>query len=110
MLYFQPLHMEYENGPLRGYKVQYKAPLQPRQETASTLPNSTHLVIDNLLPWRLYAIQVAAYNDAGTGPYSKIVQVRTLPEGEPLYPVITLKLHQFTLIMMMMVMMMIIYT
>lgn len=42
----------------------------------------TSKTIPDLITWRRYEIQVAAWNGAGTGPYSESVRVRTNEGGK----------------------------
>ena len=76
----QAIPVEQENGPLRGYKVLYKASDSSEEaaEILATLETSS-TNITNLHPWTFYDIWVVAYNDIGNSDRSPKRSVRTLP-------------------------------
>lgn len=47
------------------------------------LPSAKNVLIDQLISWRDYEIQVAAFNDLGAGVYSKSIEVAPL-ESAPM--------------------------
>ena len=60
------------NGDITGYSVQYGS------ETMSvSVGNVTEATISDLTPSTTYNIQVAAVNDADTGPFSNIISIIT---------------------------------
>jgi hypothetical protein len=50
------------------------------------LPSAKNVLIDQLISWRDYEIQVAAFNDLGAGVYSKSIEVAPL-ESAPMQAV-----------------------
>ncbi|XP_041473856.1 protein sidekick-2-like [Lytechinus variegatus] len=75
------------NGPLLGYIVQWR---MEGYNTAFQFHNITNYrqtsyEIVGLITWKIYEIQVAAYNGAGVGAYSNAIDVRT-NEGVPTAP------------------------
>ncbi|KAI1304647.1 Protein sidekick [Halotydeus destructor] len=76
---------EGHNGLLLGYIIRYK--LAGYTETPWNYRNVTNAgqlsyLLDDLIVWRNYEIQLAAYNVIGVGAYSPSIQVRT-KEGSP---------------------------
>lgn len=59
-----------------------------------TSPDQTSLLLEDLIIWTNYEIEVAAYNGAGRGTYSHKVTEWTLQGGERLY--LALKHFLFT--------------
>ena len=79
---FKAIPAEQENGPLRGYRVLYKA--SDSNQDNIELPvrlDKTSANITNLNPWTFYDIWVVAYNDIGNSERSPKHSVRTLPAG-----------------------------
>lgn len=73
------------NGHLLGYIVRYK--LAGYTETPwyyrnVTNPSQLSFLLDDLIVWRNYEVQVGAYNEIGAGAYSPSIQIRTR-EGQP---------------------------
>ncbi|RWS11549.1 sidekick-like protein [Dinothrombium tinctorium] len=73
------------NGHLLGYIVRYK--LAGYSETPwfgknITNPAQLSFILDDLIVWQNYEIQVGAYNEMGIGSYSPSIYVRT-KEGKP---------------------------
>ena len=63
----------HRNGDITGYIVRYGS------ETQSVLGGSvTETTISDLTPSTTYNIQVAAVNDADTGPFSNSISIMTL--------------------------------
>ena len=63
----------HHNGDITGYSVQYGS------QTQSLSGGSvTETTISNLTPSTTYNIEVAAVNDAGTGPFSNSISIMTL--------------------------------
>ena len=62
-----------QNGDITGYIVRYGT------QTQSVSGGSvTETTISNLTPSTTYNIEVAAVNDADTGPFSSIISIMTL--------------------------------
>ena len=78
------------NGQLRGYIVRFK--LAGYHDTVlpwfyNNITNAGQLtfILDDLIVWKNYEIQVAAYNEVGVGSYSTSIYIRT-KEGKPAAP------------------------
>ncbi|XP_006825525.1 neuronal cell adhesion molecule, partial [Saccoglossus kowalevskii] len=75
-------------GNLRGYKVRYSSESltvqrQKREvETIVKVYDQSPAIMDDVTPYSRYTIDVAAFNNAGDGPYSAPVNAET-PEGVP---------------------------
>ena len=86
MIQWQPPPPESHNGQLMGYMVRYK--LAGYAEHTSwyqlnvTNPAQLSYLLDDLIVWQNYQIQIAAYNEMGVGQYSQAIYVRT-KEGPP---------------------------
>ena len=68
-----------QNGPIAGYSLRYS--------NGTSIANATgegmrQYVLTGLTPYTRYSIQVAAVNDGGTGPYSELLSMMTLQDGE----------------------------
>lgn len=73
------------NGQLGGYIVRFK--LAGYHEIPWFYRNITNAgqltyILDDLIVWKNYEIQVAAYNEVGVGAYSPSIYIRT-KEGKP---------------------------
>lgn len=83
---WSPPPADSQNGLIKGYKIRHKLAgyASDTEWYTSELPEAAHLnfVLDDLITWQNYEIQVAAENDKGVGPYSASIQVRT-KEGRP---------------------------
>lgn len=77
---------ESHNGQLIGYIVRYKlagyAEHTPWYTHNVTNPAQMSCLLEDLIVWQNYQIQVAAYNEMGVGVYSPSIFVRT-KEGRP---------------------------
>lgn len=77
---------ESHNGQLMGYMVRYKlagyAEHTPWYTYNVTNPAQMSCLLEDLIVWQNYQIQVAAYNEMGVGAYSPSIYVRT-KEGKP---------------------------
>jgi hypothetical protein len=75
-----------QNGAIKAYKIRHKLAGYASETDWYTndVPEAAHLnfVLDDLITWQNYEIQVAAENDKGVGPYSSSIFVRT-KEGKP---------------------------
>lgn len=85
---------ESHNGQLVGYMVRYKlagyAEHTPWYTYNVTNPAQMSCLLEDLIVWQNYQIQVAAYNEMGVGVYSSSIYVRT-KEGKPASQVRNLK-------------------
>lgn len=77
----------HRNGILKGYKIQYQAarPDAPLQHKTIDDNTTKHVTLNDLKPFTLYNLAVAAYTTAGDGVYSPVVKVQTLEDtpGKP---------------------------
>lgn len=82
---WQPPDLEDRNGELRGYVIRYR--LASYQQSPFSTRNITmeaqrSYAIEDLITWREYEIQIAAFNDKGVGTYSQGIKVRTKEGGK----------------------------
>ncbi|XP_029383444.1 protein sidekick-2 isoform X2 [Echeneis naucrates] len=84
MIQWQPPPESHQNGILRGYTVRYRLTGLPvdYQIKNITSPDVTNLLLEDLIIWTNYEIEVAAYNGAGLGTFSHKVTEWTL-QGVP---------------------------
>ncbi|KPM09144.1 sidekick-like protein, partial [Sarcoptes scabiei] len=91
---WQPPPTESHNGQLSGYIVRYKLAGYAEHTPWYTynVTNSAQMscLLEDLIVWQNYQIQVAAYNEMGIGAYSSSIFVRT-KEGPPASPVRSLE-------------------
>ncbi|KAM9843028.1 protein sidekick-2 [Aulostomus maculatus] len=87
MIQWQPPPESHQNGPLQGYIIRYCLSGLPVdcQLKNITNPDQTSLLLEDLIIWTNYEIEVAAYNGAGRGTYSHKVTEWTL-QGVPTVP------------------------
>ncbi|KAM6967196.1 protein sidekick-2 isoform 2-T2 [Tautogolabrus adspersus] len=87
MIQWQPPLESHQNGPLQGYIIRYCLSGLPVdcQMKNITNPDQTSLLLEELIIWTNYEIEVAAYNGAGRGTYSHKVTEWTL-QGVPTVP------------------------
>uniref|UniRef100_A0A3B3TET8 Sidekick cell adhesion molecule 2 n=1 Tax=Paramormyrops kingsleyae TaxID=1676925 RepID=A0A3B3TET8_9TELE len=87
MIQWQPPPESHQNGILRGYIIRYCLAGLPvgYQFKNITNPDVTNLLLEDLIIWTNYEIEVAAYNGAGLGTYSHKVTEWTL-QGVPTVP------------------------
>uniref|UniRef100_A0A8C7ZCM2 Sidekick cell adhesion molecule 2b n=1 Tax=Oryzias sinensis TaxID=183150 RepID=A0A8C7ZCM2_9TELE len=84
MIQWQPPQESHQNGILRGYIVRYRLtglPVDYQIKNISS-PDVTTLLLEDLIIWTNYEIEVAAYNGAGLGVFSHKVTEWTL-QGVP---------------------------
>uniref|UniRef100_A0A8C2JCE6 Sidekick cell adhesion molecule 2b n=1 Tax=Cyprinus carpio TaxID=7962 RepID=A0A8C2JCE6_CYPCA len=84
MIQWQPPPESHQNGILRGYIIRYRLtglPVDIQYKNISN-PDVTNLLLEDLIIWTNYEIEVAAYNGAGLGVYSHKVTEWTL-QGVP---------------------------
>uniref|UniRef100_H3CYJ4 Sidekick cell adhesion molecule 2 n=1 Tax=Tetraodon nigroviridis TaxID=99883 RepID=H3CYJ4_TETNG len=87
MIQWQPPPESHQNGPLQGYIIRYCLSGLPVdcQMKNITNPDQNSLLLEDLIIWTNYEIEVAAYNGAGRGTYSHKVTEWTL-QGVPTVP------------------------
>ena len=67
------------NGVITGYIVRVTG--QDSDEMIEFTTNETHVLVDNLHPFYSYAFTVAAFTEAGLGPYSSVTYFQMLTAG-----------------------------
>uniref|UniRef100_A0A2R8ME77 Sidekick cell adhesion molecule 1 n=1 Tax=Callithrix jacchus TaxID=9483 RepID=A0A2R8ME77_CALJA len=87
MVQWQPPPETEHNGVLRGYILRYRLAGLPGeyQQRNITSPEVNYCLVMDLIIWTQYEIQVAAYNGAGLGVFSRAVTEYTL-QGVPTAP------------------------
>lgn len=86
---WQPVPEEHRNGQILGYILRYK--LNGYKDIAWTSRNITNeaqrsYLLQDLITWKDYLIQVAAYNNMGVGVFSEGIRIKTkesVPEEAP---------------------------
>nr|XP_053782234.1 protein sidekick-1 isoform X3 [Desmodus rotundus] len=87
MVQWQPPPETEHNGVLRGYILRYRLAGLPgeHQQRNISSPEANYCLVTELIIWTQYEIQVAAYNGAGLGVFSRAVTEYTL-QGVPTAP------------------------
>ncbi|XP_070270398.1 LOW QUALITY PROTEIN: protein sidekick-1 [Myotis yumanensis] len=87
MVQWQPPPETEHNGVLRGYILRYRLAGLPgeHQQRNISSPEVNYCLVTELIVWTQYEIQVAAYNGAGLGVFSRAVAEYTL-QGVPTAP------------------------
>ncbi|XP_037669666.1 protein sidekick-1 isoform X2 [Choloepus didactylus] len=87
MVQWQPPPETEHNGVLRGYVLRYRLAGLPgeHQQRNITSPEVAYCLVTDLIIWTQYEIQVAAFNGAGLGVFSRAVAEYTL-QGVPTAP------------------------
>ncbi|KAG1663046.1 Protein sidekick [Nymphon striatum] len=89
MIQWQPPSEDNQNGILKGYIIRYKLAGykgSPWSERNLTNENQRNFLLQDLIIWKNYEIQVAAYNGMGVGKFSQSIFVRTregVPQASP---------------------------
>jgi protein sidekick len=86
---WQPPLEEHRNGQILGYILRYK--LNGYSASPWTYMNISNeaqrnYLIQDLITWKDYIVQVAAYNNMGTGVYAEGIRIKTkegIPEAAP---------------------------
>ncbi|XP_058794092.1 protein sidekick isoform X3 [Phymastichus coffea] len=86
---WQPPAEEHRNGHILGYVLRYK--LHGYNETPWMIQNITNeaqknFLITDLITWKDYIVQIAAYNDKGVGMFTNELRIKTkegVPEAPP---------------------------
>ncbi|NXM71330.1 SDK2 protein, partial [Serilophus lunatus] len=87
MIQWQPPPESHQNGVLKGYIIRYCLAGLPVGYQFKNITNAevNNLLLEDLIIWTNYEIEVAAYNSAGLGVYSMKVTEWTL-QGVPTVP------------------------
>ncbi|KAM6050623.1 protein sidekick-2 [Chlamydotis macqueenii] len=87
MIQWQPPPESHQNGVLKGYIIRYCLAGLPVGYQFKNITNAevNNLLLEDLIIWTNYEIEVAAYNSAGLGVYSVKVTEWTL-QGVPTVP------------------------
>ncbi|XP_006859935.1 PREDICTED: protein sidekick-1-like [Chrysochloris asiatica] len=87
MVQWQPPPETEHNGVLHGYILRYRLAGLPGeyQQRRISSPEVNYCLVTDLIIWTQYEIQVAAYNGAGLGVFSRAVTEYTL-QGVPTAP------------------------
>ncbi|MGH0158038.1 UNVERIFIED_CONTAM: hypothetical protein FKN15_049037, partial [Acipenser sinensis] len=90
MIQWQPPAESHQNGIIRGYVIRYCLSGLPvgYQYKNITNPDVNNLLLEDLIIWTNYEIEVAAYNEAGLGVHSHTVTEWTLQGVYILYAVL----------------------
>lgn len=86
---WQPPLEEHRNGQILGYIIRYR--LSGYKDIPWTIRNITNeaqrnFLIQELITWKDYIVQIAAYNNMGVGVYTDGVKIKTkegIPEAPP---------------------------
>lgn len=78
-----PPAREFQNGVITGYTIQYASTdgIKVSERTERTPPESSSYLLENLHKWTEYGITVRARTEAGEGPESLQLLVRTEEDG-----------------------------
>lgn len=84
-----PPPAEFQNGVITGYSVQYANTegIKVSKRTERIPPGSSSYLLGSLQKWTEYGITVRAQTEAGDGPESLQLLVRTEEDGTFLHPV-----------------------
>ena len=88
MIQWQPPAEDRQNGEILGYLVRYRLfgyHDSPWSYRNITVAGQRNYLITELITWKDYEVQIAAYNGKGTGSYSAGIKVKTR-EGVPSAP------------------------
>lgn len=86
---WQPPLEEHRNGHILGYVIRYR--LKGYENSPWTYQNITNeaqrnYLIQDLITWKDYNVQIAAFNDKGVGVFSESYTIKTkegVPEAPP---------------------------
>ncbi|XP_015175534.1 PREDICTED: protein sidekick isoform X1 [Polistes dominula] len=86
---WQPPLEEFRNGHILGYLLRYR--LYRYNDSPWTVQNITNeaqrnYLISDLITWKDYIVQIAAYNDKGVGVFTEELKIKTkegVPEAPP---------------------------
>lgn len=82
---WQPPLEEHRNGQILGYIIRYR--LYGYNDSPWTMQNVTNeaqrnYLIQELITWKDYVLQIAAYNNKGVGAFSDGIKIKTKEGGE----------------------------
>lgn len=86
---WQPPLEEHRNGQILGYVIRYKlSGYKESPWTTVEVPNEAqrNYLIQDLITWKDYIVQIAAYNNMGVGVYTESARIKTkegIPEAAP---------------------------
>lgn len=86
---WQPPLEEHRNGQILGYVIRYKlSGYNESPWTTVEVPNEAqrNFLIQDLITWKDYIVQIAAYNNMGVGVYTESARIKTkegIPEAAP---------------------------
>lgn len=86
---WQPPLEEHRNGQILGYVIRYKlSGYKESPWTTVEVPNEAqrNYLIQDLITWKDYIVQIAAYNNMGVGVYTDSARIKTkegIPEAAP---------------------------
>lgn len=88
---------EHRNGHILGYVIRYR--LYGYNHSPWTNQNITNAaqrnyLIQDLITWKDYIVQIAAYNDKGVGVFTEGAKIKT-KEGVPEAPPVDVKAEAF---------------
>lgn len=94
---WQPPLEEHRNGHILGYVIRYR--LYGYNHSPWTHQNITNAaqrnyLIQDLITWKDYVVQIAAYNDKGVGVFTEGAKIKT-KEGVPEAPPVDVKAKAF---------------
>ncbi|KAK9695167.1 Immunoglobulin I-set domain [Popillia japonica] len=92
---WQPPLEEHRNGQILGYIIRYR--LYGYNDSPWTIRNITNeaqrnYLITDLITWKDYVVQIAAYNNKGEGKYTEGAKIKTkegVPEAPPIIEDVT---------------------
>ena len=73
---------QHQCGPITGYRLRYSINGTDGYTVNIMGDSSRQYKFTQLTQFTEYSVQVAAVNDGGTGPYSTLLTVKTLQDGE----------------------------
>ena len=78
----QPIPEFNENGPILGYRVQYREAWSTSDFSSEEATMDSSHLLTALSPWTTYEVRVLGYNADGAGPASTSVEAKTLAAGK----------------------------
>lgn len=80
VLTWDPPLMQNRNGIIRDYIINVTA--LDTEENSQYVTSDHNLTLDSLIPFSSYAFIIAARTLVGAGPFSTVITIRTLEDGE----------------------------
>lgn len=83
MVSWAPPPLEFQNGIITGYTIQYSNTegIKVSKRIERITPESSSYLLENLQKWTEYGITVRAQTEAGEGPESLQLLIRTEEDG-----------------------------